>query len=240
MIRKISLIFLLASAFILAQTVGPKAVVKNSEHDFGNINQNDIVKHSFTITNSGDEILKISDVRASCGCTAATPDKNELKPGESTQLLVTFNSKGRKGPQTKTVNLKTNDPKNPSLVLKIKCNIIVKEENKNKAGAQIFFPETQHDFGKVKEGEVVNYEFTFENKGTQPLEIKNIKTSCGCTAAITSEKDLKPGQAGTIKVNFDTKNRMGKASKTITVVSNDFNEPDKVLTIYADIEKSNK
>ncbi len=237
MIRKISMIFLLATAIALPQMVGPKAVVKNSEYDFGNINQNDIVKHSFTITNTGDDVLKISDIRASCGCTAATPDKNELKPGESTQLLVTFNSKGRKGPQTKTVNLKTNDPNNPNLTLMIKCNIIVKEDDKNKAGAQIYFPETEHDFGKVKEGEVVNYVFKFENKGTQPLLVKNVKTSCGCTAAITSEKELKPGQTGTIKVDFDTKNRMGKASKTITVVSNDLNEPSKVLTIYADIQK---
>lgn len=237
MIRKISMIFLLATAIALPQMVGPKAVVKNLEYDFGNINQNDIVKHSFTITNTGDDVLKISDIRASCGCTAATPDKNELKPGESTQLLVTFNSKGRKGPQTKTVNLKTNDPNNPNLTLMIKCNIIVKEDDKNKAGAQIYFPETEHDFGKVKEGEVVKYEFKFENKGTQPLVIKNVKTSCGCTAAVTSEKDVQPGQSGTIKVDFDTKNRMGKASKTITVVSNDFNEPSKVLTIYADIQK---
>lgn len=237
MIRKISMIFLLATAIALPQMVGPKAVVKNSEYDFGNINQNDIVKHSFTITNTGDDVLKISDIRASCGCTAATPDKNELKPGESTQLLVTFNSKGRKGPQTKTVNLKTNDQNNPNLTLMIKCNIIVKEDDKNKAGAQIYFPETEHDFGKVKEGEVVKYEFKFENKGTQPLVIKNVKTSCGCTAAVTSEKDVQPGQSGTIKVDFDTKNRMGKASKTITVVSNDFNEPSKVLTIYADIQK---
>lgn len=237
MIRKISMIFLLATAIALPQMVGPKAVVKNLEYDFGNINQNDIVKHSFTITNTGDDVLKISDIRASCGCTAATPDKNELKPGESTQLLVTFNSKGRKGPQTKTVNLKTNDQNNPNLTLMIKCNIIVKEDDKNKAGAQIYFPETEHDFGKVKEGEVVKYEFKFENKGTQPLVIKNVKTSCGCTAAVTSEKDVQPGQSGTIKVDFDTKNRMGKASKTITVVSNDFNEPSKVLTIYADIQK---
>ncbi len=240
MIQKLFVILLLATAIALPQMLGPKAVVKNSEYDFGNINQNDIVKHSFTITNTGDDVLKISDIRASCGCTAATPEKNELKPGESTKLLVSFNSKGRKGPQTKTVNIKTNDPNNANLVLKIKGNVVVNEENKNKAGAQIFFPETQHDFGKVKEGEVVNYEFKFENKGTQPLEIKNVKTSCGCTAAVTSEKDLKPGQSGTIKVNFDTKNRMGKATKTVTVVSNDFNEPSKVLTIYADIEKGNK
>jgi hypothetical protein len=36
--------------------------------------------------------------------------KRELKPGESSNIEVTFNSKGRKGPQTKTVTVSTNDP----------------------------------------------------------------------------------------------------------------------------------
>ena len=94
------------------------------EHDFGNINEGDVVNHSFVISNNGGDLLKIIDVRASCGCTAASPDKKELKPGESTNISVSFNSKGRKGPQTKTVTVTTNDTEKPTLSLNIKCNII--------------------------------------------------------------------------------------------------------------------
>ncbi|HMN48800.1 MAG TPA: DUF1573 domain-containing protein [Ignavibacteriaceae bacterium] len=238
MIRTLAIIFLLAAISIFPQMGEPKVSVQQTEFDFGDINQNDIVNHSFVITNTGNDLLKISDIRASCGCTAATPDKNELKPGESTKLTVTFNSKGRKGPQVKTVSMKTNDPNKQVLTLMIKCNILVKEDSNNNSGAMIFFPEVQHDFGKVKEGEVLKYNFKFENKGTQPLLIKDVKTSCGCTAAVVSEKNLSPGKSGAIKVEFDTKNRQGKVSKTVTVVSNDNNEPNKVITIYADISKN--
>jgi uncharacterized cupredoxin-like copper-binding protein len=228
----------MAIASVFPQMFEPKISVQQSEFDFGDINQNDIVNHDFVIMNTGGDILKISDIRAACGCTAAKPDKTELKPGESTKLKITFNSKGRKGPQIKTVNFNTNDPAKPSVTLTIKCNIIVKDVSNNSSGAKIFFPEIQHDFGKVKEGAKLNYTFQFQNKGTQPLVIKDVKTSCGCTAAVISEKNIQPGQNGSIKVEFDTSNRQGKTSKLITIVSNDTQEPNKVITIFAEITKN--
>lgn len=218
--------------------MGPKASVQQVDYNFGNIKQGDIVSHTFVISNSGGDLLKITDVRASCGCTAANPTKRELKPGESSNLEVTFNSKGRKGPQTKTVNVVTNDPDKKDITLTIKCNIVVPEEKNTSIGARIFFPETQHDFGKVKEGLKVEYTFKFENKGTESLVVKDIKTSCGCTAAVVSNSSLKPGEVGSIKVDFDTKNRSGRNSKSITIVSNDKKEPNKIITIYADVQKN--
>jgi hypothetical protein len=223
---------------VFPQLLAPKVGLQQLQHDFGNINQGDVVTHTFVISNNGGDLLKILDVKASCGCTAAKPDLNELKPGESTNILVSFNSKGRKGPQTKTVTVTTNDPEKQSVSLTIKGNVVISEVKDDKLGAKIFFQETQHDFGKVKEGQILEYEFKFENKGTESLSIKDVKTSCGCTAAVVSESTIKPGQVGYIKVNFDTKSREGKNSKSITVVSNDTKEPNKVISIYADVQKN--
>ena len=238
MMRKIIIIFLFLGISVFPQVMGPKVSVQQSDYDFGEAIQNDIVNHSFILTNNGGDVLKILDVKASCGCTAVKPDKNELKPGESTQIKASFNTKGRKGPQTKTITVKTNDPDNPVVTFKLSGNVIVKEVKDNTSGALIYFPEVEHDFGKVKEGDVVNYEFKFQNKGSLPLTIKDIKTSCGCTAAVVSEKNIDPGKSGTIKVGLDTKNRQGRMSRTITVISNDYNEPNKIITIFADVQKN--
>ncbi len=238
MFKYFLIIFVVSAISIMPQMIGPKVVVQQLTHDFGDINEGDIVKHSYVISNSGGDLLKILAVRPACGCTAAKPDKEELKPGESTNLLISFNSKGRKGPQTKTIAVETNDPDNPTVTLSFKCNIVITKKVENKLGAIIFLPETQHDFGSVKSGTKVEYVFKFENKGTEPLIIKDIKTSCGCTAAIVDNNTIKPGEIGSIKVDFDTKNREGRNSKSITIVSNDFKGPNKVLTIYADIQKN--
>ncbi len=238
MVKSIVLLLIISSISVLPQMIGPKVAVQQLDHDFGNINEGDVVKHIYVVSNNGGDVLKILDVRASCGCTAANPDKKELKPGESTDILVSFNSKGRKGPQNKTVTVTTNDPEKPSISLTFKCNVIVNDTTKNKVGAVIFLPETQHDFGKVAQGKKVEYTFKFENKGTESLVIKDVKTSCGCTAAVVSDNSIKPGQVGSIKVEFDTKNREGRNSKSVTIVSNDTSEPNKVITIYADVQKN--
>lgn len=233
------LLFLIGfSINVLPQLLGPKVSVQLAEHDFGNITQGEVVKHSFIISNNGGDLLKILDVKAACGCTAANPSKKELKPGESTNIDVSFDSKGRKGPQTKTVTVTTNDPEKQNVVFTFKCNIIVPEKMESNIGAKIFLQETQHDFGKVKEGQKVEYTFKVENQGTEPLVIKDVKTSCGCTAAVVSNSTIKPGQMGSIKVDFDTKNRFGRNSKSITIVTNDSKEPNKVITIYADVQKN--
>ncbi|NUM63241.1 MAG: DUF1573 domain-containing protein, partial [Ignavibacteriaceae bacterium] len=87
------------------------------------------------------------------------------------------------------------------------------------------------------EGDKVDYTFKFVNKGSSNLIISDIKTSCGCTAALLSADNLEPGQEGTIKVELDTKNRSGKMSRTVTIKSNDPKESTKILTIYADVVK---
>lgn len=236
MIKNLLFALFLFTSFSFAQLMQPKLVLQQNSFDFGEIKQGEVVSHIFVLSNNGGDLLKITNVQASCGCTAAAPEKNELAPGESTNLTVNFNSKGRLGKQTKTVKIFNNDPQTPEAVITITGNIVA---NSDQSGGvpTIFFPETQHDFGKVSEGEKVNYTFRFVNKGESELIIKDVKSSCGCTAALLSTSNIKPGQEGTLKVEFNTQNRSGKNSKTVTVQSNDPKDPTKILTIYADIIK---
>lgn len=76
------------------------------------------------------------------------------------------------------------------------------------------------DFGKVAEGEVVEYSYRFKNIGTQPLIISNATASCGCTVPEKPEAPVKPGETGFIKVKFNSEGRAGMAHKTVTVTSN--------------------
>ncbi|MGE5845485.1 MAG: DUF1573 domain-containing protein, partial [Ignavibacteria bacterium] len=208
------------------------------EYDFGTVEQGTIVKHSFIITNNGGDVLIIKDISASCGCTAANPDKRELNPGESTNINVEFNTNGRSGKQRKAVYVETNDPDNKKLELKIYGTVVKKmKESIGSNQPKIYFNESEHDFGTIKEGKVVDYLFKFSNKGDAPLKIKNVKTSCGCTAALVSSKTIEPGNEGTLRIELNTKDRSGKMSRSITISSNDPAEPNKVLLISAEIKK---
>jgi len=236
MIKNSLYIAILLSSLSFAQLLQPKLVLQQTSYDFGDIKQGEIASHVFVLSNSGGDLLTISNVKASCGCTAAAPEKKELAPGESTNLTVNFNSSGRRGKQNKTIRIFSNDPQNPEMVLTI-TGVVVLPSETSSGSPLIYFPETQHDFGKVNEGDKVNYTFRFVNKGESVLQIKDIKTSCGCTAALVSNDSVPPGQEGTIKVEVNTKNRSGKMSKTVTVQSNDPKDPAKILTVYADVIK---
>ncbi|MCS6895921.1 MAG: DUF1573 domain-containing protein [Bacteroidia bacterium] len=106
-----------------ALKVAPRAEFSATEFNYGKIKAGDKVTHEFRITNTGKKPLIIRKVKASCGCTAANPDKSELKPGESTTIKVTFDSTGRSGRDSKTVTVITNDPRQPTTNLVIQGEI---------------------------------------------------------------------------------------------------------------------
>lgn len=89
------------------------------------------------------------------------------------------------------------------------------------AGPKIKFESTEIDFGEIDAGKVVDVEFKFENTGDDVLIIKNISTSCGCTAAKMEQKEYKPGAKGVLPVKFYSKGYHGKVVKSITVSTND-------------------
>jgi hypothetical protein len=233
--RKTFYFIILFTSLSFAQLLTPKLILQQDEYDFGDIKQGEKVSYTFVLTNGGGDLLKIEEVHPSCGCTAALPEKTELAPGESTNLSVTFNSAGRFGKQKKIVRINSNDPDRLEAMLTIKANVILPDSDKTSYPKLNFF-EMKHNFGSVKEGKVVEYVFGFENSGNAQLKIKDIKTSCGCTAALVSSKLVEPGSKGTLRVELDTSNIKGKMTRTVSVNSNDPKDPVKILTVYAQVQ----
>ncbi|NLA23969.1 MAG: DUF1573 domain-containing protein, partial [Bacteroidales bacterium] len=98
----------------------PKVNFVNTEHNFGNVKSGVVIKHDFEFKNTGKSDLHIRKVRASCGCTPTNPEKMLIKPGETSKIGMSFNTTGRKGNQHKTITVITNDPDNPSTVLRVR------------------------------------------------------------------------------------------------------------------------
>ena len=86
----------------------PVMAFEKSEHDFGTINEGDIVEHTFTFTNTGKAPLVIVSAKGSCGCTVPTWPKDPVAPGETGKMLVKFNSSGKPNQQSKQVTITAN------------------------------------------------------------------------------------------------------------------------------------
>ena len=95
------------------------------------------------------------------------------------------------------------------------------------------------DFGKVKEGKVVEHAFIFENKTNKTLKITGINTSCGCTSSEVKDKTLLPGQATRVVVRFDSKGyAVGKiVHQHVYVDTDDADNPVLKFKIQTEIAK---
>lgn len=103
------------------------------------------------------------------------------------------------------------------------------------AQPKIKFLETKHDFGTIKEdGGKVSFVFGFENVGDEPLQIKNVKTPCGCTSPQWVKAAIPPGSGGYVEATYDPMHRPGVFNKILTVMSND-EKTNTYLTIYGEV-----
>ena len=93
-----------------AVPTGPIASISFDEttFDFGEVEEGEIVSHTYTFTNTSDEPLILTNAKGSCGCTVPQWPKEVIAPGETVSLTVQFNSKNKKGKRNQKVTITAN------------------------------------------------------------------------------------------------------------------------------------
>lgn len=107
--------------------------------------------------------------------------------------------------------------------------------NDNKSQAEFKFETMEYNYGTIKQGDKVEYTFSFTNVGKEPLIITSAQGSCGCTVPEWPKEPIKKGETGKIHITFNSAGKMGLQDKTITINSNAKTNP-VVLHIKGNIE----
>lgn len=79
------------------------------------------------------------------------------------------------------------------------------------------FKTTNHDFGTVARAAKTEYRFTFDNPYNQTIQVRSVRTSCGCTTPSVETEIVPPGGRGSILAKFNTGTHTGSRSATLTV-----------------------
>jgi Protein of unknown function (DUF1573) len=84
--------------------------------DFGTLTEGDTVSHEFKFKNVGKSALTITDVQVQCGCTIASKPEYPVGIGQSSKIVVRFNSKGKAGTNKKFVTIYSNANPNQTVL----------------------------------------------------------------------------------------------------------------------------
>jgi hypothetical protein len=104
------------------------------------------------------------------------------------------------------------------------------------AGPRIACAESVFDFGERPETDTVEHVFTLRSEGDRPLEILEVRVTCGCTTGRVSERILNPGGEAQVQATFKLKGRSGPQRQRLHVRSNDPEHREMILTLIGRVQ----
>jgi len=141
-----------------------RKMFKVHEHDFGTVARGSEQKYRFELTNLYKEDVVIESVRASCGCTIPSIEKQTLKSLESGAILATYNTKSFVGSRGATVTVTMSKPFFAEVQLQINGFI---------RGDVVFVP-GKIELGNVKHRATATQEVTVKYAGRSSWKITDV------------------------------------------------------------------
>lgn len=207
-------VFLSVLGGVSAAFAKPIIMSPEPAFDFGEAENDQKITHEFVVKNAGDEPLELTEVKTTCGCTVAELQTHLLEPGQETIVGVTFNLKGKQGPQHKRITVLSNDPDQPSYGLELTgtalTTIMVEPSIINFGRIEDAEPHEQKIIIKsMREGHTFNIlDVTASEDSPFKAALETVSPGKEYTVAAVSNPNLMPGTlSGRITVRTDDESR---------------------------------
>ena len=204
----------------------PRVMVPDHSFNFGTISQGDKVKHAFVFKNVGDEPLKVTKVRSSCGCTAVLASADTLAPGESGEIQANFDSTRFRGSVSKTIYLYTNDTVTPVMQLYIK----------GKINEIVTIEPAKVNLGKVVIDEPAVASVTLMNRGNKDLVLVPPTTTAQELSAEIDRLELPAGESAAVQVRLKAKPGCSRFSGYVLIDVNGATTSELRIPVYATLQ----
>ena len=114
----------------------------------------------------------------------------------------------------------------------------IKSPEKKEPG-KIVFDKEIHNFGTLKDGEIVTYSFVFRNSGGSPISIIKAEQSCGCIEIRYNKNSIKPGETSFIEVLFNSAGEWGNQIKGVTIETSEGEQKELQIGDYVENKQFN-
>jgi hypothetical protein len=229
-------------AELYPRQIGP--VRARSNHvNFSTIRQNEVLSDTLEIVNDSSSTVHLS-FRTPPPHLKVRVEPSALKPNEKGHIIITYDASkvNSFGFVIHRVYMEVDGKSDYRNSIGVTATIeedfsSLTPEELAKAPS-ISFNTMSHDFGDIKQGDRVEYDFIIQNKGKRDLIVRDVKTSCGCTVVSPAKKIISPNERVPVKVIFDSAGKRGRQNKAITVITNDPKKPTSILRVSANVNET--
>ena len=229
--KRIAFTLTLGVFLIIGTNAQPKLAVDNMTIDLGTIYSGQIKTSRIVIRNIGNQPLKILSVQPSCGCTTVHQPRTELKPNDSDEVEVSFNSSLYRGAIEKYVNIETNDPL--SQYVSVKLIAVVKDELVPTTSSYSVW------LGNITVGKKYEQPITFTNVTENTIAIQGISSTSPQVTAESAQKRVRPSDTLTVKLTAAPE-KVGYDSCYLSIKTDSKNQPTVELKVYYIAQKDDQ
>lgn len=110
------------------EETSPRIAFEKTVHNFSELGIREKGECEFKFKNTGNDLLKIGKINATCGCTVPSLSSTEFKPGEEGVVKVKYSGQSKAGSVAKNIYVPTNDRENSKVKLTIKAKVVQRVE----------------------------------------------------------------------------------------------------------------
>jgi hypothetical protein len=190
----------------------------------------------FQVLNDGSKAVTFSGKYVGPAYIKVDVQPLTLQPGEKGNIKVSYNGKmkGKYGFQSDNVELFTDDESNSvksfSIYASLEDEFPQLSTDELAKAPQLRVQVSSLDFGKLKPNTASTRQVQFYNTGKQELNIKSLQGNCSCVTASAEKTSVKPGESSVITVSLNPYERKGSMQKSLTIYSNDPQNPVQRIT----------
>ncbi len=204
---------------------GPRIAFVSTIRDFGRVDINTTLKHTFSFKNVGTENLTVN-TRSTCSCTVANLSDNVIPPGGSGKIQVKYNTEGKKGVSNVKVFCRTNDPVNKITILQLLTEVeqefVTVPDNLN--------------FDQIIKNHKASKIIKLYKSSNDNFTITDIECPKGIIARVLpKESNDQYNHIIPVEIELQKTQEIGEFSKNIVLKTNDKMRPEEIVPVRAEI-----
>ena len=209
---------------------GPKLVIKEIEHNLGEVKKGSAAQYAFVFKNEGKSDLEIKGVAPACGCTASDFTR-VVPPGKEGKITLSVNTSGFSGAIAKTADVYTNDPQKERFTLMMSMVITSGDAPQGRQiGPFVVGPSDQWS-SRIPRGLSTNGLIAISNSSAQPIKIS--KAESNGDAFTYTLQTLEEGKRYALNFTSSTKLPVGSHRQTIKLTTDSKEMPALELALEA-------